>query len=384
MIKNLIIAAKFLKRQLVLNLIILIEVILSVVILTELFVYVSDRIDNQRAAKELYNDELYVLQEFEYYLPNEEDIIERLKADPAVKKAGSASALNCMADGRNLRLGLYDSDLIDLYRPKLSEGEWLSAYSGEYEACPAVVSSHTGLHAGSVTEILVANKETIKIQVAGVLASPTQYLLPTGMSNSIDSFISQQPVILLSSAQNPNLRQLLITDGAPIRVLFLLTDMTKDQLAAKYNKYGSIQSINDMIRRYIKDSNELIASEVLLFVLFFLLASIVILSTEVIHSMSCRKSYTIYYLLGMRWEKCVWIEFARHIVLIIIIIGISILMDKYGMLQTAWLSSGRHVLFYVLLFVYLIAIFFGTSAAFIRSLLHHDISVSLKTLNGGE
>ena len=79
-----------------------------------------------------------------------------------------------------------------------------------------------------------------------------------------------------------------------------------------------------------------------------------------------------------------WIEFARHIVLIIIIIGISILMDKYGMLQTAWLSSGRHALFYVLLFVYLIAIFFGTSAAFIRSLLRHDISVSLKTLNGGE
>ena len=228
MIKNLIIAAKFLKRQLVLNLIILIEVILSIVMLTELFVYVSDRIDNQRAAKELYNDELYVLQEFEYYLPNEEDIIERLKADPAVKKAGSASALNCMADGRNLRLGLYDSDLIDLYRPKLSEGEWLSAYSGEYEACPAVVSSHTGLHAGSVTEILVANKETIKIQVAGVLASPTQYLLPTGMSSSIDSFISQQPVILLSSAQNPNLRQLSITDGSPIQVLFLLTDMTKD------------------------------------------------------------------------------------------------------------------------------------------------------------
>lgn len=384
MIKNGIIAAKFLKRQLILNLMIIIEVLLSVVMLTELFVYVSDRIDNQRAAKELYNNDLFVLEEFEYYFASEEDIIERLKADPAIKKVGKADTLDCMIDGRYLYLGLYDSDLIDIYCPQIAEGDWFSPNGGEYEACPAVVSSDIGLHAGDVGEILVANEETIEIQVVGVLASPTQYLLPTGMSDSIDSLISQQPVILLNSTQKPDLSQLSNIDRSGTKALFLLTDMTKDQIVSKYNKYGNIQSINDMIERFTTNSNELIICETLLFILFFLLASIVILSTEVIHSMNCRKSYTIYYLLGMRWEKCVWIEFVRHIVLIVIIMGSSILMDRYGMLQTAWLSNNRHALFYAILSIYLIVVFFGTSAAFIRNLLRHDISVSLKTLNGGE
>ena len=384
MIKNLIIAAKFLKRQFVLNLIIIIEVLLSVVMLSELFVYVSDRIDNQRAAKELYNNNLFVLEEFEYYFENEEDIIERLKADPAIEKVGKAVALDCMIDDHFLYLGLYDSDLIDIYCPQMSEGGWLSLDGGEYEACPAVVSSDIGLHVGDVAEMLVANEVAIKIQVSGVLASPTQYLLPTGMSNSIDSLISQQPVILINGTQYPSITQLANTYKPGIRALFLLTGISKDQLASKYNKYGSIQSINDMIDQYTTDSDELIMCEILLLVLFFFLAAIVILSTEVIHSMNCRKNYTIYYLLGMRWNKCLWIELVRHIVVIITIMGLSFLMDRYGMLQTAWLSRDRHLLFYAVLFIYLVAVFFGTTAAFIRNLLHHDISVSLKTLSRGE
>lgn len=202
--KNVILAAKFLKRQLVLNLIIVVEVLLSVMILTDLFVYVSDRMDNQRAAKELTNDHLFVLTEFEYAEESEDDLMSLLKADSAIEKIGKADVFACMLNNQPLYLGLYNSDLIDLYCPRISEGIWFSSVADEYQACPAVVSSNTGLHVGSIAEILVANDCALEIQVIGILASPTQYLLPTGMSDSIDSLISQQPVILLDSTQVPD------------------------------------------------------------------------------------------------------------------------------------------------------------------------------------
>lgn len=165
---------------------------------------------------------------------------------------------------------------------------------------------------------------------------------------------------------------------------FLLTEMTKDQLVSGYNQYGSIQSIIDMVQRFHENAHELILSETVLFILFFLLASIVILSAEVIHSINCRKSYTIYYLLGMKWEKCVWIECVRHMVLLAVIVGVTILLDRYGVIRTAWLANDRLVWFYGILIVYLTIVLFGTSAVFIRSLLRRDISVSLKSLQGGE
>ncbi len=382
--KNVIIAAKFLKRQLILNLIIVVEVLLSVMMLTELFVYVSDRMDNQRAAKELNNDNLFVLTEFEYYYESEDYLISILRADSTIEKIGKADVLECKLNNQYLYLGLYNSDLIDIYCPKISEGTWFSSVANEYEACPAVVSSDTGLHVGSIVEILVANDRVFEIQVIGILASPTQYLLPTGMSDSIDSLISQQPVILLDSTQIPNMTLLSKTGINGTKSLFLLTEMTKDQLVSGYNKYGSIQSINDMIQRFTKNSNELILSETVLFILFFFLASIVILSAEVIHSINCQRSYTIYYLLGMKWEKCVWIECIRHIVLLAVIIGVTILLDRYGGIQTTWLANDRLVMFYVVLIIYLTIALFGTSALFIRNLLRRDISVSLKSLNGGE
>ena len=120
------------------------------------------------------------------------------------------------------------------------------------------------------------------------------------------------------------------TDDETTRALFLLTGLPEDQLIAKYNQYGHIQSINQMIQNYTASSSELISSEGLLFGLFFLLASIVILSSEVIHNLNCRRDYTIYYLTGMRWEQCVGIEVLRHVLLMLVIIGATAVMDRYG------------------------------------------------------
>ena len=382
--KYLMITMRFLKKQFVLNLLILAEVLVSIMMLTELFVYISDRVDNQRAVEELQNDSLYVLDEFAYYQDEEEKIIGLLKEDAEIQKVGTSEILTCKLDEQPFQLGVYNSDLTEIYSPKLADGTWLSKEQSAGGVCPAVVSADTGLHVGNTATLTVEDACTLKIQVIGVLATPTQYLLPNGMSDEVDSFIDQSSVILINGDQVTGTLPKMQTDDETTRALFLLTDLPEDQLIAKYNQYGHIQAINQMIQNYTASSSELISSEGLLFGLFFLLASIVILSSEVIHNLNCRRDYTIYYLTGMRWEQCVWIEVLRHVLLMLVIIGATAVMDRYGLLRTDWLTGSRHVWFYVTVVVYLAVIFFGTSAAFIHNLLHHDVSESLRNLNGGE
>lgn len=382
--KKLMIALRFLKKQFVLNLLILVEVLVSIMILTELFVYISDRIDNQRAVEELQNDALYVLSEFEYYQDEEDAIISMMKEDPGIDKVGTAEILGCALDSQPFSLGAYNSDLTMIYTPKLVDGVWLSTDQNAVDPCPAVVSADMGLRVGNTATITVENSGTLDIQVIGVLATPTQYLLPSGMSSEVDSFIEQSSVILINRDQVAGTLPNDQSGESTIRTLFLLSDRTEDQLISKYGQYGRIQAINQMIRNYQNSSSELIASEGLLFGLFFLLASIVILSSEVIHNLSCRRDYAIYYLTGMKWEQCVGIEVLRHVILMVVILGATALMDRYGLLRTEWLTGSRHVWLYGTVVVYLSVIFFGTGAAFIRNLLHHDISESLRNLNGGE
>ena len=109
-----------------------------------------------------------------------------------------------------------------------------------------------------------------------------------------------------------------------------------------------------------------------------------ILSTEVIHSIQCQKNYTIYYLVGMKWHQCVWIELTRHGILLFFIAGSIALLDKFGALQTTWMTDARRNIFYIVLLVYLVLVFFSTSAFFLWKLLHRDIIASLRNLQGGE
>ena len=81
-------AVSFLKKQWVMNVVLVVEILISVIMLSELFLFVSDRMDNQRAAEELQNNHLYVLSEFEYYAPQEERVMEALRADEAIQSIG--------------------------------------------------------------------------------------------------------------------------------------------------------------------------------------------------------------------------------------------------------------------------------------------------------
>ena len=90
--RSIMLAVSFLKKQWVMNVVLVVEILISVIMLSELFLFVSDRLDNQRAAEELQNNYLYVLSEFEYYTPQEERVME---AFPPAHGMGSIFSWGC-------------------------------------------------------------------------------------------------------------------------------------------------------------------------------------------------------------------------------------------------------------------------------------------------
>ena len=130
--RSIMLAVSFLKKQWVMNVVLVVEILISVIMLSELFLFVSDRMDNQRAAEELQNNHLYVLSEFEYYAPQEERVMEALRADEAIQSIGKVDISSCTWNGQYFQLGLYNANLIGLYAPKCASGAWLPTEGGEY------------------------------------------------------------------------------------------------------------------------------------------------------------------------------------------------------------------------------------------------------------
>ena len=72
--RSIMLAVSFLKKQWVMNVVLVVEILILVIMLSELFLFVS-RMDNQRAAEELQNNHLYVLSQSRYDVPQEERVM---------------------------------------------------------------------------------------------------------------------------------------------------------------------------------------------------------------------------------------------------------------------------------------------------------------------
>ena len=125
---------------------------------------------------------------------------------------------------------------------------------------PRLYRRTQGCKSWDAAEILVADQYSVAIEVVGVLATPTQYLFPTGMSANVDSIISHSPAILVNQTLFPQLPPNPDTADVP-KSLFLISDLDKEEMMAKYNRYGQIQAINDMVASYVETKNGLNASK---------------------------------------------------------------------------------------------------------------------------
>ena len=379
--RNILFAVRSLKKQFFSSIIVIIEVIISIMMFSELYTYISDRLISLRTIEEMQNEKLYVFDEFEYYYSRDTELISGLSKDPSVKRIGQCELFSCETENGNANLAAYNHNLTELYVPKLQNGTWLNGATITSDAIPAVVTAEFGFQLGDMIDLILENGSHLLVQVIGVLNQPTQYLFPSGSSDAVDSLIAHEPSILIRLEDFKNVAEDLHPDLSLPRILFVETTSTVEALKVQYNKYASIRPINTMIESFSRSSNELIASELMMLILFLVLSSIVIINAEVIHAKKAGQRYTIYYLLGMKWENRLHIEIWRQTILICVAFCIGAVLNQHGALKTAYLS-GNGIMFYVVLLIYLICLFFGNSIYFSRRLAKTDISTALKDLEG--
>lgn len=390
---TLLIAIKLFWKRKLINIILILQILLSVMALAQVFVAVGDYRDNLRAVNELPIENTLIITTFNYYDP--EYVTQQILSSPQVDSVGRVymSAFN-NDDNTSYNLAFYNEGIISRYLPRLQSGSWLSdKIRVNGESVPAVVSSDMGLKLGDKTDISISNKETFQIEIVGILEKPTQYLYPSGYASpgffTAASVIRHEPVVIVRNTDFDD-SDIFVgsTEDMPTNIFIFLkpgsSDINIDAVRTELGKYGEISQMTSPIFTFNSNTNEMIAATTIMFFMFLMLAATGILSNNVIQSLRNRRQFTVFYLLGMDWKQSAMIEACRVGILIIITMVLSLVAGKMGLLSLFWMTPKRAIMFYGSVFLYIVVMFTVIGAGFLIKLMREDLSGALKDLQKGE
>ncbi|MDR0929124.1 MAG: hypothetical protein LBM74_05355 [Oscillospiraceae bacterium] len=388
--KLLFVACKMIAKRLWANALLIVEMLVSIILLAQLFVFVMDHVDHRRAVNELPTEGAAILAVYEYYYDEMDVVLERLRQEPAISAIDPVHMGTVTYGDAHFNLAAYSDAMIAHYRPALQAGTWLPGNrAAAGEGIPAVVSADVGLRVGDSARVRLPNQTDADIAVVGILQEPTQYLFPSGGAGSsmfaADMIIAQSGVILLQSGDLANTAFPTGSSKWENYFLFLQPDVTPDDaLFAPWRKYGEITPMTSLVAAYSKNATEMISGGVVLFAAFFFLAATCIFSNQVIQRVRNQRRFTVYYLAGIGWKTAALMEGLRIAVLMGITAALSVAAGNAGLLMMEWMTPARIRLFYGLNLCYILLMFVGISAGFLRKLVRTDISVALKDLQQGE
>jgi len=391
---SVLIAIKLLWKRKLANFVLVIQILLSIIMLAQVFVAIEDYRDNLRAVNELPVNNTVVLSIFDYY--DTEYVTQQVLSSPQVESVGRVYMGDIVfCNNVSCNLAAYNEGIISRYSPELQSGSWLSDYSSfSGNAIPAVVSSDMKLKVGDVTDVSLSDGQTRKITVIGILKEPTQYLYPWGSASpeyfTASSVISQKPVIIVRYTDFGETSVFETPMDVPITTsifIFLKSDAADtnmDTFRTEWNKYGEITPMQSLVSTFNTNTNTMIGGTTIMFVVFLLLAATGVLSNNVIQSLRNRRQFTVYYLLGMDWKKGAAVEVCRVGILVIFTMALSLIAGKLGLLMLEWMTPARAFLFYGLVFLYIVVMFTAVGAGFMIKLMREDLSGLLKDLQQGE
>lgn len=391
--KTLKIAVHLLWKRKLSNAILVLEIFLSVFMLAQMFVYITDYMDNIRAIDELPKNNTYIMNTFSYC--NKEQILAAIQQDPAVDAVGRVFMGNTSCNQVASNLVVYPQSIIARYAPSLQSGEWLSTAAGsDSSVLPAVVSADIGLNVGEKADIYLPGKGLVSICVTGVLHTPTQYLFPSGGASAsqfaVSSIISQYPVVILREVDYGDPSALIRSSDIGLPENFFVffkntvSQATIDVFRSTYGMYGEINSMDLLISNYHVQASTMIDSGIVFFLVFLLVAVTSILSNSVVEKMSNQRLFTIYYMLGMDWKKSIVVEALRILVLAFMVTCVSFIAGQSGWLMLEWMTAERVWLFYGIAITYTFLLLIVVSGVFLVKMVQTDISISLKSLHQGE
>lgn len=388
---TLLIAFRLLWKRKAANLLILLEVMVSVISLAQSFVFVMDYWDCVKGVSELPMEQTYALYRFDYY--SEQEVIQQLEKDPLITGIGRVRWSVASFNSTGCELVTYNQPIIDHYKPALQSGRWLDSDSPQEDGImEAVVSSNLKLKAGD-TVVMDLPEGSLEIRVIGILAEPTQYLYPSGAASpgyfSADMIISNQEAVLIREEDLAvkNIGSISkLTHEMPDLFLFTregISDSEMQETLHKWNQYGEIGRMESVTSTFFSKSKDLINAGVVTFITWLCLTLTLVLVNNVMQSMRNERRFTIYYMCGMKWEKGAAIEATRIGLLILILLPMAVLAGNLGWLMIFWMKS-RAVLFYGLVSVYIILLFAAVSIGFLVKLTRTDVATKLKEIRQGE
>ena len=121
---TLFIAFKLLWKRKLINITLILQILFSIFMLAQLFVFIVDHLDNMRAVNELPIKETLVLNVFEYYTM--EYATQQIQSSPHVDFVGRVYMSNLSCNNVSCNLAIYNEGIISRYSPELQNGSWLS------------------------------------------------------------------------------------------------------------------------------------------------------------------------------------------------------------------------------------------------------------------
>lgn len=391
--RMLFLVTSLLKRRKLSTAAVILQLVFSIIVFSQLFTYLSNYLFEIRGAQELPAAQAVVLNP--YAFEEMDTLRQRLKLEDSLASVDWVRTDSTDPEELNAQLTLYTEGLVQRYRPALSQGVWFDdSPTLQGDAIPAVVTQELGLSLGDeVTIAASSNGRKCTIHVIGILAAPTQYFHPTGRASpkvfSASLVISTQPGILLPEAMAQPMLQLEDDPEYQVQSLYLflkdhLTESEKDDLYSRLGRTGEIVPMAHLTQVFIQDSWGLISSTFILFVAVWLLSFTGILSSSIMQQEQTAYLYTVYYLCGMKWKKIGTLEILRIAFIVSITILLSLLCGQMGLLMLHWLTPQQTVLLYLLIFAYASVMLGGVGWVFLHRLIHSDLSQALKSLQNNE
>lgn len=263
----------------------------------------------------------------------------------------------------DIKTRAYDKEIISSYKPLLKDGRYLDEKDNDTDIIEAVVSNNNTFKVGDTIfgkGILEEDEDKlIQVKIVGVLEEGATIYGTNTISLNNDDYriffenyyfeIEENPMFLISKEDIDSTMKNM--EGCYIETMLQgTTIITYDENVSQYEKdynneylsqYG-FTSMERELKELDANSEEYIFSQVStllpIIISVFILTMISSLSTNAISTKNQLRNFSIFYICGLRWKKCIMV----NIISSIILLSISVIMTAlllYGGLNRGIISN---------------------------------------------
>lgn len=369
---------ELLKKNKFKNLLIIVQIVISVFYLTFFLIPITEAIDTDILMKKL-NMKNYIafFDEAQHisFLPENynndryEELKNIMKNINNVEEVGSVYTI--VGSERNLYgMIIYDQLVYNTIKLDLKEGKWFDNSDIDKEIIPVVISNKLGdtykINSVFSTNVFLDENMTVKeeltFKVIGILKNKT-YVYTGGANHSdcsiADLFIKTTPndeIVIM-----PNIFEKMPLYWANNGMIIKTNDYIETYKSIKEKGIGKISSLEDISKNNINNIFIYNEQKIYEFIIVFVFIIMSIGGYNTLANLEYKRLLTIYYITGITWKKGIALLTIRNFIIIVIPTIISSIFSNkiVTYLRTLYTYNEKNV--YITLFIY-IGIFILTTA----------------------